>query len=114
MSDQPSSQGYTTRSQRLNFDWRYGLTETSNVGVDLEAGRNDALDTSISDIDPQNSNRDFVTFRAMYNHRLTEHWWLNLQGRLRWQDREIQSDDASAAGIRVGVTYRPRNLSMSR
>lgn len=108
VSDQPTSQGYVTRAQRLNFEWNYQITEAADIRLDMIAGKNKAVDTSVSDIDPENSNREFVTLVATYNYHFLESWWLNINGRLRWQDRETAVDDATGHGVRVGLTYRPR------
>ena len=114
IQNQPSNQGYEVEYERYSVSWNYRTTEKSRFRLSVEYGSNEAVDVSVSLIDPSNSNRDFGNATASYRWRVNENWRFNARYRYAWQDREQALGDAESNSIEIGVSYEPTKSIWSR
>jgi hypothetical protein len=114
VQNQPSSQGYEVEYERYTMSWKNRLTEKSDIRLALTYGVNEAVDTSVSSIDPLNFDRDFSDATVSYYYRATQKWWLNATYNYTWQDTGVAINDAEANRILIGISYRPTQSVWSR
>ena len=112
--NQPSSQGYEIEYERFTALMRYRINQKNSINLDFTYGINDALDNSVADVDPRNSNRDFSNAKFAYEYRLAEEWRLKTSYGYKWQDRETNISDADSHSIQIGISYQPTMSMWSR
>lgn len=110
----PSSLGYTVESEKARANWKYRLTETSNVEFRFLYGQVEALDASSATTTSINDNRDFVNTRLVYSHRVADNWSVVADLGYRWQEREAARDGAESYAIKMGISYTPTGSIWSR
>lgn len=104
----PTGLGYLNKTDQLDLVYRYRLTESSRIALELIAGRMGALDSRIED------NRNFARGRVRYNHRLSERWDVGAAYTYSYQDAERASGDADSNAFKVTFTFRPGPSTWSR
>ena len=114
ISNQPSSQGYEVEHERYTAFVKYNTSKNSYVYLRINYGTNTAVDTSVSSIDVQNSNRDLGGASVVYDYRFAESWKINAGYRYRWQERETDVDDAESNTILITINYQPTKSTWSR
>lgn len=103
-----SADGFLIVSNQLKIDYRYNLTERSQIILEVIGGTSGALDEDF------NNDRDYVSGSIRSRYRLTESWFLTGNYTYRYQDRERDPGDAVSNSVNIGILYKPNSLSWSR
>lgn len=111
---QPSADGYLLESRRATLGWRYELTERARLIADGLWGRNKAQGSSPLQLGAHRSERDYVTARVRYQHKLTEHWFVEADYRYRYMDRRAVRGTAESSALMLGIRYTPQGWRWSR
>lgn len=114
ISNEPTSRGYEVESEELRVKWHFRASERDTLDAKMLYGQVQAIDVSVSAIDPENANRDFLNANILYGHQLTESWRVEADFGYRWQDKEAAQGSAESYAVKLGVRYRPTRFIWSR
>ena len=114
MRNQPSSDGYLIKSERLSLNWNYPLSRLSDIRVSAVWGKHESLNQRRDVLDRSASTRDYYSLNVFFDYQLSENWVLNSSYKHRYQNREVSDSSAESNAVEVAIIYKPGKSLWSR